>query len=560
MNKFNPRTAFVIILILIFGVGLFLLLKTPKPANDGTTPGDKGFLSFFGSRKLKTVDETTVPGANSNNKYNPDGTLNPNYDPTKDATDNVGTGGTGSGGTGTGGNGTGSNGNGTGGTGANGTGSGSLSIKSIGTNTGGGGQGGNGGDQGVGGGGNPGGGSGPGTGGGVGPGGGGVGPNNPTNPDGSVNPNYDPRYDVNWRYICPVDNPNCNVVQPIETVDCTPPKLPYTQAEIDQLKVLLARFYNIASGLKTQSDIQNERDTRASYIDLINQAADYTKACIAQVKEEKAKPTGKSLDNNPRWNPYLSASFVKKLPENDQAISDFTSQIKFLTENIELYNAQIEFLKSKGTLNDSQKVLLTKTLPYELSKAEDTLSKIKQSLADLQNPKKRSVKLLKGTFFPELGLKKVGDKYLRIYTRADYDNVIQNTKANNYYPTRGVIYKDFMTDNMNPKRLNDDWDRRARIFFMIENYIWDHSTFYTGTAVRDTDGDGNNDQYIPETIAAYFNDAPMFSNNPLKWMYSDRPNHLLDDPNHECMTSFPYTCGLKNFHRLQQLEDALGIW
>ncbi len=574
MNKFNIKTAFAIILIIIFVIGAYLLFKSPKPGTSTTNVGDKGFLSFFGNRDTKPVDETTVPGAKSGNKNNT-GDLqtggNTNGTGTDGNDNNGGSNGNNSNGNGSGGNNTGgSNGNGSSGNNNNGTGTGnangngSLSIKSIGTNpnnngggsngTGGVGSGTNGngstgGNSGSsaggfngggsnGNGGNPGGNTGSSNGGGTG------GTNGSTNGNGgsngtggtNVNPN-DPKTFVTTG--CPANNPNCNIVS-IPTVDCTPPKLPYTAEETEQLKNLVARFYNIAAGLKTQADIQNEIDTRASYIELVNQAHTYTDQCVAQIKTaqkdidlgKKASFEPPALDNNPRWNPYLSIKFLSTLPASKNAIAELNNQITGYTNQLELYDAQISLLKSMKNLNPAQTELLNIKIPERKALALKKKAEAKQKLADVQGGNGAGRKLLEGTFFPE---KEKRDK----------------TSNGNFVDIEtGEITSDFkkasyLADYMVPSRLNDDWDRRNRLFFMIKDRINATSNFWCNC-------DGNNQ---PWAIFYFFQGTVESDiNNPLQWLLTDRPRIIGqtdDDKN---------ASGVKNFHRLQQLEDALGIW
>lgn len=485
MNRLNIKTAFVIILILILGVGIYLFLRTSKQDANGVSQDDKGFLSFFGERKTKPTDETTVPGAKPGSNNN-DGVNNGSN---SDSNSNNGQDGS------TDNNSNGSN--------SNGVGNGSLSIKSIGTNQ----NGASNGSSGV-----------------------GVG----NNPNGSTNPN-DPNNPQNGGVIvCPASNPNCNQ-PPVETIDCTPPKLPYTDEQIAQLKILVARFYNIAAGLKTQSDIQNEIDTRESYIEIVNQAHVYTNQCLAEIKAVKdgtnvtlldgstVKLTNKVIDNNPRWNPYLPIKFVKSLPASAEAINELNYQLNVYKNNINFINAQKNYLNNLGTSrNDAQDALLVK-LDQDYKKAvqdrDDTIKKI----SDVKSGGTTGLKLLKGTFFPE-------------------------NKRN------GVDY-------IASGRLNDDWDRRFRIYFAISKHLFETSNFWT------TKNDGDPQQ--PWAIRYFFQGTSQSNaDNPLYWLLSDIPNDFSGaknekeaiDKHNKGENSNPNAWGLKNFHRLQQLEDALGIW
>jgi hypothetical protein len=568
-NKFNIKTAFAIILIIIFVIGAYLLFRTPKNGTDTTNVGDKGFLSFFGNRDTKPVDETTVPGAKTGNKNNT-GDLQTGGGTNGTNTDD----GSNSNGNGTGGNNTGgSNGNNSsntnGSTAGNANGNGSLSIKSIGTNpnSNGGGSNGTGGVGGSSGGnsGNNTGGFNGGTNGSGGNSGGNTGSNNGNGTGGSSGgnngtggsngtggPNSNPNNPTTFVTTgCPANNPNCNVVS-IPTIDCTPPKLPYTDTEIAQLKTLVARFYNISAGLKTKSDIQNEIDTRESYIELINKANGYTNQCLLEIKAVKdgtnvklldgttTKLTNKAIDNNPRYHPYLPAKLVSGFTATAAVKTRLRGEISAIKEEIAYVEYQTKFLER---IQDSRKISLrTPSQESLLIKLRDDhyklVLKLQDTEKDLQaitDASPRGLRLLPGTFFPELGVKNLSGTNKKITNMSEFTST-----------SKGSIVKDYMADNMVPKRLNDDWDRRVRIFFMISDRIWATSNFWN------TEKDGKT--YPWAQFYFFQGTAQSEQDNPLQWMLNDKP-HILggsdDDPN---------ASGVKNFHRLQQIENALGVW
>ncbi len=467
MNKLNIKSAFVIILILILGVGIYLFFRASKNSTTDSGQNDKGFMSFFGDRKTKPVDETTVPGAKPGSNNNGDVNSNNPNDPNNDPNGNNSGGNTNQGGSGSG---------------STGSGSGSLSIKSIGTNQGGA--------------------SGSGS-----SGVGGLGGNIGNNPNDPNNPNS------SGQVVCPDSNPNCNNVVTVETVDCTPPKLPYTEAEINQLKDLVARFYNISSSLKTESDIKNEIDTRTSYIEIINEANAYTNQCIKEVKAEQAAPANlrKAIDNNPRWHPFISPSFVAKLPASKTTIDDLNSKKTAVNYQLSKYDAQIKFLESLNR-NENQNNFL-KNVKDDRNKALKELAELNQKIKDINEGNTSGQRILAGTFFPE------------------------PTERFNFTLGKKVDY-------IATGRRNDDWDRRERLWNMIGDRLWATSNFWTTSGVNQ-----------PWAIFYFYQGtAESEERNPLIWLIRDLPNS--PDPNNPN----PNAKGVKNFHRLQQLEDALGVW
>lgn len=250
----NPKIIFVILLVVILFVGMFLLFKTPSSniKNTGDV-GNKGLLSFFGDRKTKPNDETTVPGANSGD-INSGGfiDLNGNGINDKDEADSNGDDA----------NGNGQNGDGTGDDNQNNN--GSLSIKNIGT-------------------------SGSNINGSINP----SNPNDPQNPNNPYNPN----------------NPNGKLEEPAIQVDCTPKQLVFTAAQQKRLDALNKRFYELAAELKTQQDVENLQRTKENYINYIS--SDYatnskkdgsgivelTKQCFDErAKVNTAKNSNKTTD------------------------------------------------------------------------------------------------------------------------------------------------------------------------------------------------------------------------------------------------------------------------
>ncbi len=366
MKKLTPKIIFIIILGLIFAVGMILLIKTPGGRKTGET-NEKGLLSFFGDRKTKPQDETVVPGANT---------------------------GTGSGDSGGGANG---NDNGTGsgssnggnGSGASGKGSGSLSIKSVGMTTFGGGSGQSG----------------------VGSGGNGVGS---TGNGGNVGGGTTGGTGTG------------GIIDPIIQVDCTPPQLPYTEEEIAELRNLTQRFYRIAANLHTDTDIENERLTRKSYLDIYNKTVDYTKQCYQQLKDPKY--ADKAKNSSARWHPYLTQGVIKRIATYDArvAVSASTAK-KSLEDSIATIEAQLVYLKGLSIKNTAQKDLI--------ASLETSLVSKKSELADLDTPTSPYFKDdIVGTFFTENVFKGQNLKVGR--------NNINSRRTKLFY-----LIKDIMIDN-----------------------------------------------------------------------------------------------------------------
>lgn len=357
---FNPKTIFVVILILILGTGVYLLLSTPSAGiKDGST-SSRGFLSFFGDRKTRPDDEQVVPGVNTSTAGQSTVGLTSGEDTGTTGQSTAG-GEIGTGGTGT-----------TGGA-ITGGGQGSFSINSIGSNgsqigsTTGGGSGNSGTGIGV-----TGGGSGGFTGGQTG-----------------------------------------GTTGTIPQIDCTPPQLPYTQGEIQALQALTNEFYRISANLHTDVDIQNERDTRKSYYDLYTQTKEYTKQCYAQVTAEMKKsdtdPTKKALESNARWHPYLTDTIIENISKYDGRVGFSTpltdkglleKEIREMISLIVLNDAQVNFLNTLPSLNENQKFILESFVQEKIDLNASIAIK-KDQLSKITTPKKLSSSEILGSFFFE---------------------------------------------------------------------------------------------------------------------------------------------------------------
>lgn len=357
MNANKIKIAFVTILGLVLVIGIYLLIRTPNPNDSKSGGSGRGFLSFFGERRTKPLDDTVVPGASTAGS-------------TAGATG--GTSGDTAGATG----GQGSSASGTGSTGGAITGGqGSFSVRSIGSNGISGGFATGGGTSGSG---SAGSGSGGSSSGGSGSGGTGGGPN------------------------------------PIPQIDCTPPQLPYTEQEIAQLKDLTNQFYRISANLHTDVDIQNELDTRKSYFDLYNQTISYTKQCYDQVKVEMAKtdPTKrKAIDSNARWHPYLTEAVLNKIAAYPDPRISFTRpltnkdqlqrKITELNSSIASADAQIAYLNNLSSRNLGQNTRLA-DLQVERANYINDRAIYQTELDGIAKPTViSSAKDVLGSFFPQ---------------------------------------------------------------------------------------------------------------------------------------------------------------
>lgn len=354
MNKFKitPKIALIIVLAAITIAGIYLYIRSSNNKNgDVSETGDRGFLSFFGERKVKPIDETTVPGVTPGQSDTGGGITAGNID------SGITTGGS----TGLSG---GSSGN-----------LGSLSLRPIGINTNTGSTGGSNaaGSTGQGGAG----GTGTGIGGGTNGGGtGGVGQGN----TGGTN---------------------------IPQVDCTPPQLPYTNDEIAELKALTERFYRIAANLHTDSDIQNEVSTRKSYYDLYNQTIDYTKQCYAELKDPKYADRAKN--SSARWHPYLTEKVLTRIVKYDSRVALVTNsdktrlnkEISDISLSLYSFDTQKKYLESLGAnINSSQSAKL-QILKDDIALLNNQLTTKKAELASLSSSQDAVSKDIIGTFFTE---------------------------------------------------------------------------------------------------------------------------------------------------------------
>ncbi len=276
--KFTPKIALIIILGLITIVGIYLYLRSGTVNNQDKTAGEKGFLSFFGERKIKPSDETTVPGVS-----------------TAGGTGTGSTGGTITAGVTTTGSGS------TGGTTGGGT--GSLSLRPIGTNIN------NVGENtsfGTGFGGTS---SGVGTTGGT----GGVGTSGQTT-GGTTGGGT---------------GSTTGGTGPLPQLNCTPKQIEFTEEETKKLKALEERFYKVAAEIRTQEDVDTLVRTRQNYYSYLSSdysatskkdgtgVVELTKQCYAErqkVKDAKSSADpffGKPLGMRP--NPFITTSMFATL-------------------------------------------------------------------------------------------------------------------------------------------------------------------------------------------------------------------------------------------------------
>ena len=263
--KFTPKLAFAIILVVVFITGVVLLLRTSNNVSKNGDIPEKSLLSFFGERKNKPLDETTVAGAidksgsgGSGNKD--DQIIGTCFDGIKNSDEtSIDIGGrcidiTGQG------------------SGSGALGKGSLSLKPIGSNGSGGsgssGSGGSGGNGGTGGSGS----------------GGGTGGTGFGNDPGTGYPQTDPGY-----VIKTIDE-----VESFVPINCTPKPIEFTEEEIGKLKKLEQRFNKVAAEIRTQQDVDTLVQTRQNYYDYLSSdyrvdsrkdgtgVVELTKQCVAE--------------------------------------------------------------------------------------------------------------------------------------------------------------------------------------------------------------------------------------------------------------------------------------
>ncbi len=367
--KIKPKVALIIILGLVTLAGIIVYMRATAPNKVNGDAEDKSFFSFFGERKIKPLDDNTVPGASTGGSGS--------------ANDGV-TGGDTNGGD-IGGGSTSSTSGLTGG-------SGSLSLRPIGTNV----Q--SGGTTSLGS-------TGAGTGG-TGSGGftGGTG----STTGGGTN-----------------NNPGQNIPQ----VDCSPVQLPYTDAEIAELKELTQRFYRIAANLHTDVDIENERLTRKSYYDLYNQTLDYTKQCYAELKDPKYADKAKNA--NAEWHPYLTDTVLKRIAVYDPRVkfvinseeASLNQQISTTNILISRINTQIAFIDSLGSNANAAQKNLRDTLSSDLQTQNSYLAKFKKDLADLKTTTGGISKGVVGSFFTEDVYKLTNLRVPRLNKNARIDRI-----------------------------------------------------------------------------------------------------------------------------------------
>ncbi len=446
--KLTPKIILIIVLGLITIAGIYFYFTSSANRSsrvDGT--GDQGFFSFFGERKIKPLDDTTVPGVNTGTDGGDTGTTIP--------TDTAGGGGSGTA------------------TGAVG-GSGSISLRPIGSNIGSGGSG----STGT-------------TGAGSSTAGGNTG-------------------GANTGGTSTAGGTTTGGGTVIPQVDCTPLQLPYTDAEIAELKELTQRFYRIAANLHTDVDVENERLTRKSYFDLYNQTNKYTEQCYAELKDPKY--TNKSKNSSAEWHPYLTETVLKRIATYDPRVQFVISneearlnqQIVLAGQKISRINTQIAFIDSLGSsANDAQKNLRS-VLVGDLQTETNNLNKYKSDLTTFKSTSSGISKGIVGTFFTE-------DKYKLLNLRVPRQN------------------------------------KNARI-----DKIW----LYAGTYIKDSGRSTNttNDLFTPG--------SSLFNVNPLKSLILDQWDDSLNDaPRYDPGTP-PANANLPQsyMHIFRMVEDGLRIW
>jgi len=363
MNKLsNPKIIFVVMLVLILGFGMFLLFKTPAGNNTGKNVDNKGLLSFFGERKTKPNDETTVPGVNDGGVKNPNDFLDLNGNGINDKDESN------TGSDNTNGNGQGDN---------NQDNNGSLSIKNIGTN----GSNVNGNTTGSGTGNGGGTGSGSGTGTGSGTGGG--------------------------------------QEEPAVQVDCTPKKLVFTPAQQKRLDALNKRFYELAAELKTEQDVENLQRTKENYINFIS--SDYsanspkdgsgivelTKKCFDE-RNSSASATANKKTTDPlygkpiglRPNPFITSNNLSEiLATNSQFRAILFREKRSIENNLTTIKTQISALNKEIAILENNLVKLKedylkaiKSTPVDFAKeaaAEQSILNTNDSLDYLRSDLQR---------------------------------------------------------------------------------------------------------------------------------------------------------------------------
>jgi hypothetical protein len=256
--KFNPKIALIVTLILITGVGVYIYLSTTNNFKKTNQVEDRGFLSFFGDRKVKPVDETTVPGVTPTN------TVGSNTAGSIDAGDvdlNNGS-------------------NVVGGS------SGNLSLKPIGVNT-------------------------------IVNGGSGSASTNTTGGTGTEGRSTSGATGGNTTG----GSTGTTVNPPSEQVNCTPKEIEFTEAEKKKLKELEVRFYQVAAEIKTEQDVETLVRTRQNYYNYlssdysVNSRKDGTG--VVELTKQCFTERNKSIEDTLAYEKERRLRFGSGLPDSD---------------------------------------------------------------------------------------------------------------------------------------------------------------------------------------------------------------------------------------------------
>ncbi len=452
MNKFKltPKIALITVLALITIAGILLYLRYNNTAKKNPAALDSGFLSFFGGRKVKPSDEGNIPGVIPNQGGATGGLSSGLTSGETTSGDTAG---------GTAGNNTagrltlkpiGSSGLSTAGTTTGNTGGGSTTVGGTGSTSGN-------------------------TGGGSTTVGGTGGTSGGTTTGGNV----------------------------IPQIDCTPPSLPYTQEQIAELRELTQRFYRISANLHTNSDIQNENDTRKAYYDLYNQTIDYTKQCYAELKDPKY--ADKAKNSSAAWHPYLTDLVLEKIKTYDPRVAFVTTNAKTainkrisqLADCVYGSQTQINFidnLSTKTNIHANKK----KQLQTQMATCQKEWEVKAEELKNLGSTGSSIAREIIGTFFTE------------------------------------DVYKD---DKLFVARRNNN----ARI-----DYIWGHTKH-----IIDDNGRGSN---VVDNFWTGSHDY--FNINPLKSLVLDKWDESLNDAPRYQPGNFPQSY----MHKFRMLEDGLRVW
>lgn len=343
MNKFKitPKIALIIVLVLITITGIVVYLSYNKKAKSNPTVADSGFLSFFGGRKVKPNDESTIPGVIPNQGGDTGGLVGGN------------TAGQDTSGDTTGGNTSGNTSNG-----------GKLMLRPIGNsnlslndnngNT-------------------------------V---NGGSGSSTAGNTGGNTNNGTVTAGNTGGGSGGTTSGGNT-----IPQIDCTPPTLPYTQPQIEELKELNARFYRISANLHTASDVQNELDTQKSYFDLYTQATNYTKQCYKELADPANKT--KAVNASAKHHPYITEKVLALIRKYDPRViiaekndvKKIDDEIAELNSKLMIANAQVYFLNNLSTRTDNQEGKLKSLNNYDIPRLNEEIDYKKNQKWAFQNTK-----------------------------------------------------------------------------------------------------------------------------------------------------------------------------